>query len=66
MKQDKTQTTNQRDTSGKYLQCYSCLTEITLLETSLAVQQLRFCLPDAAGVGLIPGQGTKIHIAAEN
>ena len=32
--------------------------------TSLVVQQLRLCTSTAEGVGLIPGQGTKILNAA--
>ena len=32
--------------------------------TSLAVQWLRLCAPNAGGMGSIPGQGTKIpHVA---
>ena len=30
--------------------------------TSLAVQRLRLLASDAGGMGLIPGQGTKIHM----
>ena len=30
--------------------------------TSLAVQWLRLLASDAGGMGLIPGQGTKIHM----
>ena len=33
--------------------------------TSLAVQRLRLCVSTAGGVGLIPGQGTKIPHAAQ-
>ena len=33
--------------------------------TSLEVQWLRLCASDAGGVGLIPGQGTKILQAAQ-
>ena len=32
------------------------------LETSLVVQWLRFYAPDAAGWGLIPGQGSRSHM----
>ena len=32
-------------------------------ETSLVVQRLRFCMANAGGAGLIPGQGTKIRQA---
>ena len=32
------------------------------LGTSLAVQWLRFCTPNAGGLGSIPGQGTGFHI----
>ena len=31
--------------------------------TSLVVQWLRLCTPKAEGLGLIPGQGTRSHIA---
>ena len=34
------------------------------LGTSLVVQQLRLCTPDAEGPGLIPGQGTRSHMHA--
>lgn len=30
-----------------------------MMGTSLAVQWLRLCRPNAGGTGLIPGQGTK-------
>ena len=30
--------------------------------TSLVVQQLRLCTPNAGGLGVIPGQGTRPHI----
>ena len=30
--------------------------------TSLAVQWLRLCVPNAGGLGSIPGQGTKSHM----
>ena len=30
--------------------------------TSLVVQWLRLCAPNAGGVGLIPGQGTRLHM----
>ena len=30
--------------------------------TSLVIQWLRLCAPDAGGLGLIPGQGTRSHI----
>ena len=30
---------------------------------SLVVQQLRLCAPTARGLGLIPGQGTRSHMA---
>ena len=32
------------------------------LEASLVVQWLRFCAPNAGGLGLIPGQGTRFHM----
>ena len=32
------------------------------LEISLVVQQLRCCAPNAEGLSLIPGQGTKSHM----
>ena len=34
--------------------------------TSLAVQWLRLCASTAGGMGLIPGQGTKILHAAQH
>ena len=33
-------------------------------QTSLVVQWLRLCTPNAGGTGLIPGQGTKVPHAA--
>ena len=32
--------------------------------TSLVVQQLRLCIPNAGGLGSIPGQGTSDPISA--
>ena len=32
----------------------------SVVQTSLAVQWLRLCIPNAGGAGLIPGRGTKI------
>ena len=37
--------------------------EIIQLGTSLVVQWLRLHIPNAGGVGLIPGQGTKSHMS---
>ena len=34
----------------------------TVRRTSLVVQWLRLCAPNAAGPGSIPGQGTKPHL----
>ena len=34
----------------------------SLLETSLVVQWLRLCTPNAGGPGLIPGQGTRFNM----
>ena len=34
-----------------------------LLGTSLVVQWLRLCAPNAGGQGLIPGQGTRSHVS---
>ena len=31
-------------------------------ETSLVVQWLRLCAPNAGGLGLIPGQGARSHM----
>ena len=35
---------------------------IHIVGTSLVVQWLRFCAPNAGGLGLIPGQGTRFHM----
>ena len=35
---------------------------IHIVGTSLVVQWLRFCSPNAGGLGLIPGQGTRFHM----
>ena len=35
-----------------------------LLGTSLVVQWLRLCTPNAGGLGSIPGQGTRSHMHA--
>ena len=32
-------------------------------ETSLVVQSLRLCAPNAGGPGSVPGQGTRSHTA---
>ena len=37
---------------------------MTQAGTSVAVQQLRICVPNAGDTGSIPGQGTKIPLAA--
>ena len=34
--------------------------------TSLAVQWLRLCAPNAGGMGSIPGQGTKVRHAPQH
>ena len=34
--------------------------------TSLVVQWLRLCAPNAVGVGSIPGQGTRSHMDKED
>ena len=39
---------------------YSSQSEVLRSGTSMAVQWLRLCAPIAGGVGLTPGQGTKI------
>ena len=36
--------------------------KLCVRETSLVVQWLRLCIPDAAGQGSVPGQGTRAHM----
>ena len=48
-------TANEYPTSKQELQTFG---------TSLVVQWLRLCTPNAGGLGLIAGQGTRSHIAA--
>ena len=38
----------------------------TVVGTSLVVQWLRLCAPNAGGVGSIPGKGTKIPHATQH
>ena len=38
--------------------------KVTKIRTSLAAQWLRLCMVIAKGMGLIPGQGTKISYAS--
>ena len=42
------------------------VTEIKISRTSLGVQWLRLCTPNAGGMGLIPGWGTKIPHATQH
>ena len=37
-------------------------TKTSFIGTSLVVQQLRLCAPNAGGPGSIPGQGTRSHM----
>ena len=40
-------------------------TQITNIGTSLVVQWVRLCAPNAGGLGSIPGWGTRSHMHAE-
>ena len=42
----------------------SCSFKCICLRTSLVVQWVRLCTPNAGGLGLIPGQGTRSHMHA--
>ena len=43
---------------------YSALKRMEILGTSLVVQWVRLRAPNAGGLGLIPGQGTRSHMHA--
>ena len=47
-----------------YMGNYNVLSQTLMAGTSLEVQWLRLCALNAGGMGLIPGQGTKIPHAA--
>ena len=50
-----------RDYRDSQSESFHCHKEFSL-GTSLVVQWLRLCAPNAGGLGSIPGQGTKFHM----
>ena len=44
------------------INCQGGETQNTVRGTSLVVQWLKLCAPNAAGPGSIPGRGTKSHL----